>query len=176
MPSRKRADCIIHDVELHITLPDAYVVIHVDDDNAPWVRGWKGSKVDWAWEEPGMFYLCELKDPECSGAVEHALPAGQPSHIQATIAKLTSTTFPNEFAMNVRDTLENQPHAKTSINTSFIVVAAISDPNFNAAVAGPASATIRRHLARLKINIPVVVLNIDEWNKQLSPRRIERMS
>ena len=171
----KPAETHFHDEELLVTLPNAWILIHVDDNGAPWAKGWQGTKVDWAWEEPGGFFLCELKDPECSGASTHPATAGQPTHIQKTINKLSGTAFPNEFASNVKDTIANQPYAKAAANYKYIVVAAISDPNFNAAVAGPAGLVIERHLFQLGVPMPVLVVNIAEWNAQLSPRTLQRV-
>lgn len=158
-----------------VTLPNASFLVHVDDNNATWTKDWVGSKVDWAWQEPEGFYLCELKDPECKGALSHPLPAGTLSHTDITIKKLIGETFPNEFAANVRDTLVNQPHSKAATNIRYIVVAAISHSNFMSAVAMTAGDMIRRDLAQMKIDIPVVVVNIDEWNAQLAPRKLERI-
>lgn len=171
----KRADTCFHDDELLATLPNASFLIHVDDNKAPWTSAWVGSKVDWAWQEPGGFYLCELKDPECAGAVANPRPAGQLTHVAATVAKLTNASFPNDFAKNVVDTLANQPHAQSASNLRYIVVAAISHKNFNSTVALPASDVIKKHLLKMGLDIPVAVLNIDAWNSQLAPRTLKRV-
>ena len=171
----KRANTIFHDEELLVTLPSASFLVHVDDNNATWTKKWVGSKVDWAWQEPEGFYLCELKDPECKGALLHPQPTGKPSHADITINKLIGETFPDEFAANVRDTLANQPHAKAATNIRYIVVAAISHSNFMSAVAMTAGDIIKRDLAKMQIDIPVVVLNIAEWNAQLAPRKLDRV-
>jgi hypothetical protein len=163
---------ILIDTELQITLPNAFLVVHVDDDKADWRQGWSGSNVDWAWQEQDSFFLCEIKDPECTGAVNHPKT---PSHVAQVVGKLASDAFPNEFAKNVKDTLDNQPHCKTAKNVRYVVVAGISDPNFVSAVAGPASAVIQRHLLRMDLDIPVLVVNIAMWNELLAPRAIARV-
>ena len=64
---RKRRDvCFIED-ELEAFLPDAMELYNIDLIGATW----HGPKLDWAWRESDRFYLCEVKDPECIGAVLH---------------------------------------------------------------------------------------------------------
>ena len=172
---RKRANTIFHDEEMMVTLPNASVLIHVDDDNAPWTHSWKGSKVDWAWQEKEMLYLCELKDPECSEAVANLKPIGQSSHIQLTVDKLANEIFPNEFAKNANDTIANLPYARNAKNITYVVVIAISNPAFDGAIALAAQDLIRRHLIKMGRDIPVAVLNISEWNMQLTPRSLQRI-
>ncbi len=171
---RKRANTIFHDEELIVTLPNASVLIHVDDDDAEWTRDWKDSKVDWAWQEKENFYLCELKDPECSGAVANPKPINQSSHVKLTVDKLTNKSFPNEFAKNAYDTIANLPYAKNAKNITYVVVIAISNPAFDGAVALVAQDLIRLHLIKMGRDIPVAVLNIAEWNNQLAPRLLQR--
>lgn len=172
---RKRANMIFHDEELMVTLPNASILIHVDDGEAEWTRGWKESKVDWAWQEKEKLYLCELKDPECNGAIGNPKPIGQSSHIQLIVNKLTNETFPNEFAKNANDTIANLPHARNANNITYIVLIAISNPAFDGAIALAAQDLIKRHLIKMGRDIPVAVLNIAEWNIQLAPRSLQRI-
>lgn len=171
----KRAATSFHDGELLITLPAGFVLLHVDDDKAQWSKGWSGRKVDWAWQEPDGLYLCELKDPECTDAGAHPRPVGLGSHVDKIIDELSGSDYANLFAKKACSTLAQLPHAKDATNYRYLIVAAISVPDFTGAVAMAAADNVRRHMAQLGNDMPVVVLNIEQWNTQLQPRTLKRV-
>ncbi len=171
----KRATASLHDGELLITLPAGFLLVHVDDNKAPWSKGWEGRKVDWAWQEPNGLYLCELKDPECTDAGAHPQPEGRGSHVGKIIDELRGNDYANVLAQKACRTLAQLPHAKADSNYRYLIVAAISVPDFTAAVAMAAADNVRRHMVQLGNDMPVVVLNIEQWNTQLQPRTLKRV-
>lgn len=179
---RSHAAISLRDGELEITLPAAVAAFHVDDGSAPWTAGWEGPKADWVWCEPARMFLCELKDPECSGAMLHPPAAGLP-HAARILAELSSRDFPNEFARLAVNSLERLEEAGIPASVyglpaapavTLVVLVAVSDPSFDAVISQTAANLIEQHLAGLGRPMPVVVVNLAAWNSELAPRRVNR--
>ncbi len=171
----KRAATSLHDGELLITLPAGFLLVHVDDDKAPWSKGWKGRKVDWAWQEPDGLYFCELKDPECMDADTHPRPVGHKSHVGKVLEELSGIDYANVLAQKACNTLVQLPHANGVASYRYLIVAAISHPDFTSAIAMAAADNVRRHMAQVGTDMPVLVLNIKQWNTHLQPRALTRV-
>lgn len=159
----KRRSAGFFDDELHAELPTAYELFCVDHPNATWA----GKKVDWAWQENQDFFLCELKDPECKGALKHRPTAEQ--EMRALLAEYA----PNPFAVKAYDTVRNHDAAKASISSVLVVLVAIS--MLNSADSDAASLLITRELNQMGTPMRVIVANISRWNALLAPRTIERL-
>ncbi len=177
--ARSAAALAFRDGELEARLPDAIALYHVDGRNAPWFRGWEGRKADWAWLERDRLFICELRDPECSGAAAHPASAAR-SHSDGVLLKLHQVDPPNVFAEKAHNTLERLrsegvlPTSTDQYAITYIVLIAISDRSFDAMVRQTAAELIKRHLAGLGETAGVVVIDLTAWNALLAPRTIVR--
>lgn len=153
------------DGELEATLPDAIAVYHVDADGWP-IPG-HVKRVDWAWGELSRYFLCELKDPECAGALKH-----DPGASARMKTELAGPSFPGELANKAYQTVQHHPPTSAAPTRVYVVVAAIA--SLTAAEMGTAGLVVQREMARLGSSMSAIVVNIAEWNAQLAPRSITR--
>lgn len=172
----KPSSISFQDDELLVTLPAATRVVHIDDTAAPWAAQLTGKKVDWAWEEPNTLYLCEIKDPEASGALKH--PPGPPhqSHAGRIVRELGGASYGEMLAQKAINTLDKMPSINPhQLGVTYVVLLGISNPLFTSAEAQTASLQIERHLRALNKAIDrVVVATLQSWNDCLGPRSITR--
>jgi hypothetical protein len=153
------------DGELSATLPSATCVYHVES-----AAGYppQTARVDWAWDEPSLHLLCELKDPECAGAMQH-----NPTATGIMRSELAGDSFPQNLAEKAHQTALHHAASANRPSRVYIVMAAISA--LTVAEMQTAALLIQKSLSNLGTTMPVIVVNIAEWNKQLTPRTIKRI-
>jgi len=151
-----------HDGQLFAKLPDATAVYDIEQETGPLEDL---PHVDWAWDEPLLHFLCELKDMESPWALEDV------DGIETKIKQLADRQYLSYLARKAHHTGIQHAPSKRSPRV-YVVVMAIEQ--LNAAVFDTAEQGMIRALGEMGEIVPTIVVNIDRWNKKLGPRTLER--
>lgn len=150
------------DGELVATLPDAtqvYDIEQVTDIPAGVPH------VDWAWDEPSVHFLCEIKDPESGYAVDDE------DGVDAILRRIDEGSYLIHLADKARFTsLHHSPsHRGPKTYIAVIAIEALTGAALDAAGLG-----ITRALRDSGVTFPAIAVNIARWNVVLDPRRLVR--
>ena len=150
------------DGELRATLPAATAVYDVEQsDEIP-----TGTPhVDWAWDEPPIHFLCELKDPESRWALEDV------NGIDKMRLNLSVPSYQSRLARKAWETTVYHTPSKREPRIYVVVVAIAS---LDGAVLDAAGQIITGATTDLGNTIPTIVVNLARWNVRLAPRTLER--
>ncbi len=153
-----------HDGHLRATLPDALAVYDVEQ-----VREIPEgvAHVDWAWDEPSVHFLCELRDGESPWALEDR---DNPEKLQK---RLQDFSYIQKLANKALQTSSFHEPSKREPKVYVVVIAIES---LTGAELDAVGQVLEREMKEIGLTAPGIVVNIAKWNRDLAPRKMERVS
>jgi hypothetical protein len=152
------------DGELLAALPDATAVYDIELSNDIPART---PHVDWAWDEPNVHFLCEIKDPESLYAKD------DDDGVSEILKRIAEGSYLIYLADKAYFTALHHTPSHRSPKT---YIAVIGIDALTGAVLDAAGLGITRALKDRGTSIPAIAVNIERWNLLLNPRRLERVS